>query len=518
MTKNILTICVLSFVSALLVLQPAAALVTPPPLTILPEGSGAANVSIPPAPSSDNSSLGTIQDSPDTVPLVPQRPVIISAFSTVDGPEFIQLYDDDSASKSPINMNGWRINVDYNDASSCSIEIDNAIFAHSYALLAEQNSSLATSDGAQVYSCPADPGAVVQQLRMYDHDELVERIAVPDSQSGLQWQRDKVTTSGRTGVFMDDFSSVTSIDMVNIPWYSAPPRPDLKVTEVLVNPRDCLFGDTDHTCYDYVKLKNTGQTTIDLSQYRLRTGFENTDARATNTVYLYGMLPAGATVRIDHNADGSPVSISANDGAVWLEDAYGIASYDLKVPPYIGSGTTAHQGQSWAYDAASSAWKWAVPSPMSVQNNFDLPAETKTSKTSVTQYVPCAVGQYRSQETHRCRSSTSATTTYKPCASNQTRSPVTHRCRGVLGASTTLKPCAKDQKRSPETNRCRKIQTKLATADFAVEPVKQGAKAFAGWWALGGLAVLAVGYASWEWRDEVRGHIDRIMHHGHSAK
>lgn len=493
-----------------MVFQPVAAIADTPALNFLPETTPAPmRVNTPPT---HDSTLGTVQDDPLDSIIVPRRAVVVSAFQTTGGPQFIQLYNTNSESTAPIDMSNWHITVQYSDMSSCDISIDQAIFAHSYVLLAQSGGGLAADANAEVYNCPAAADAVAAQLRVYDGDTLVERLT-PNPQSMVQqWQRKGTTAKYLSGVVENDFKPVDppAAQFESDPWYVAPPRPSLKLTELLVNPRDCLPGDIDKSCYDYVKLKNTGISDIDLSSYRLRTGYKNTDARSTNTIYLYGSLPAGMTVRIDHNADGSPVSITANDGTAWLEDSYGIAPYDLQVAPYIGSASTTHQGQSWAYDESDASWKWGVPAPMSVRNNFTLPVSPVASTSATPQYAPCAPGQYRSTDTHRCRSTTAAASTLQPCGPNQTRNPVTNRCRGVLGASTTLKPCAAGQERNPDTNRCRKVQTKLASADFAVEPVKQGTKAFAGWWALGGIAVLAAGYATWEWRDEIRRTITRF--------
>lgn len=38
---------------------------------------------------------------------------------------------------------------------------------------------------------------------------------------------------------------------------------------------------------------------------------------------------------------------------------------------------------------------------------------------------------------------------------------------------------------------------------FGTEPVADTGKAFIGWWALGGVGVLALGRIGWEWRSEM---------------
>ncbi len=96
--------------------------------------------------------------------------------------------------------------------------------------------------------------------------------------------------------------------------------------------------------------------------------------------------------------------------------------------------------------------------------------------------------------------------TLTPCKAGQERNPATNRCRSLLGASTQLKPCAAGQERNPDTNRCRKAAiTDVPAADFAVKDAKQTGSDFVGWWALGIIAIMAIGYGVWEWRGEIVG-------------
>ena len=146
------------------------------------------------------------------------------------------------------------------------------------------------------------------------------------------------------------------------------------------------------------------------------------------------------------------------------------------------------------------------------------------------EYAPCKDGQYRSEETNRCRNIALAGSTLKPCKEGQYRSEETNRCRSIASAASTLKPCREDQFRNPETNRCKKIASAdeladcgegrernpatnrcrnvlastVPTADFSAENVQQVAGATWGWWVFGGVSVLALGYAGWQWRWELK--------------
>jgi hypothetical protein len=98
------------------------------------------------------------------------------------------------------------------------------------------------------------------------------------------------------------------------------------------------------------------------------------------------------------------------------------------------------------------------------------------------------------------------------CKEGQERNAETNRCRSVLGATDTRKPCKDTQYRSEETGRCRNLPASgVPDAAFAVKPVEQTGSQFVGWWALGGVCAMAVGYGVWEWRDEIKGVFKRIV-------
>ena len=118
--------------------------------------------------------------------------------------------------------------------------------------------------------------------------------------------------------------------------------------------------------------------------------------------------------------------------------------------------------------------------------------------------APCREGQYRSEETNRCRSIVSAVASaLKPCADDQFRNPETNRCRKIA-SSEDLTDCGEGRERNPQTNRCRNVQTaSMPLAPFATEPtIQQVQQDMLGWWMFGGVSLIAVGYAGWQWRFE----------------
>jgi hypothetical protein len=66
------------------------------------------------------------------------------------------------------------------------------------------------------------------------------------------------------------------------------------------------------------------------------------------------------------------------------------------------------------------------------------------------------------------------------------------------------KPCAAGQERNPETNRCRKIAGAAAQAAVDVRDVAAtSAGGVIGWWLAGIAGAGALGYAAFEWRQEI---------------
>jgi hypothetical protein len=125
--------------------------------------------------------------------------------------------------------------------------------------------------------------------------------------------------------------------------------------------------------------------------------------------------------------------------------------------------------------------------------------------------TPCKEGQYRNEETNRCRSIAAEATALAPCDDDEERNPATNRCRKIASLASQLTPCKEGQERNPETNRCRNVAAAVPPdAAFGVEPVADTGKAFIGWWALGGVGILALGYAGWEWRQEIAAVIRKV--------
>lgn len=164
----------------------------------------------------------------------------------------------------------------------------------------------------------------------------------------------------------------------------------------------------------------------------------------------------------------------------------------------------ASDGMAWAL--INNVWQYTnQPTPNKINLSSLVEADIKVIVPVVT-IAPCKDGQYRSEETHRCRNIVSDVVDLVPCAEGQERNPATNRCRNITTAvlgENDLKPCDIGQERNPETNRCRNIiAAVIPVADYAPEQVDIQQTDYTSWYIIAGLGVVAIGYGAWEWRVE----------------
>lgn len=134
------------------------------------------------------------------------------------------------------------------------------------------------------------------------------------------------------------------------------------------------------------------------------------------------------------------------------------------------------------------------------------------------QLAACKAGQYRNPATGRCRALVGGKAPAAVCKAGYYRNPATGRCK-KLGAANSrqLTPCKPGWERNPSTNRCRKSTSKNSKAPavgYAVEPSSNNGQTEIVWWMIGGVAVVAVGYAGWEWRSEIGQWLRRMVRKG----
>lgn len=466
-------------------------------------------------------------------------PVTITAYA-FDGTDviYVQLFN---KTDEVVDLSGWQLEYRLTEETTYVplVQLDGMMKPSSY-VLAAKNDVLGNADFP--YELPVhDAGFVAGDvvLRLLPTAQYkFEEMKLLDAGALSYWQRN---ISDSTGNYLSTFSQITPGENYTLftgGLYEAPETTALQINEILANPRDCSPIDLSMDCRDYVKLYNPTSQAIDLSLFRLRSGYQDQAATSSNTFLLNGLLEPGHYVPVATTEDGSPISLTNSGGYVWLEDVFGVKLYNTTVQNYPDAGSSTRKGQSWAYNQTSGEWQWsAQPTPADAPNAFPVisvsaadDADDDRVPCNANQYrspetgrcrlltttisaslAPCLPGQYRNEATNRCRT-LAVSTGLTPCDPGEERNPATNRCRKVTAAESTLVPCREGQERNPETNRCRNKVAAAASGDvpFPVEHTEQGDESFAGWWVLGAVLVCGAGYGVWEWRYELTAAVRRV--------
>lgn len=472
-------------------------------------------------------SIAKAQDATAPPELLPVSPLVVSAYSVVDGQlRYLELHNDSSQ---PVGATGWSIALTWalgKDAPSGSIAPELAPIA-----------LYSSTDGSVPYIPPG--GYIVVGLNGAVSNALsqITLTGLPDfaymSELRLEYseryrpyvrsltEKEAMAGStmrlnvGATG-YTKTYGAVDADKIYQDKNYYYAPSGGFPLTpiEIVPNPKSCSPLDTDGSCLEYVKFYNNTPDVVDFTDVRLRVG--------SSATQLSGTVASGAYVLF-------AISLPNAGGYISLEDTYGIHTYENTVVEYPDASAMSKKGTSWAL--IDDGWQWAVPSPGGANRPIVLEQKVTSEKkindlqscradqyrnpetnrckliaVSSSAPTPCAANQYRNPETNRCKSiSSSSSTAPKPCAANQYRNSETNRCKSIAAAASQLKPCATNQERNPETNRCRNsLASAVPTADFPVEANKGDSENQSlGWIAFVGIGVLAVGYSGWEWRYEI---------------
>lgn len=267
---------------------------------------------------------------------------------------------------------------------------------------------------------------------------------------------------------------------------SNPPQIHPIITEILP---DAKGSDTGN---EFIELYNPGTTSINLSDYKVRVG--------VNLEKTYG-FPTGAVLLPESYQ-------SYTNGQIAFTLLNSSSSVQLEYKGQLISEPVTYnnpkEGESWAL--IEGEWKYtSLPTP-SIENTASVSTSESETEAPESTQKPCAANQYRSPETNRCRLITTASTsTPKPCEAGQERNPDTNRCRTIAADSSTKAPCKEGQERNPETNRCKNI-VKMTNANYAVKgaSTEQAPVNWYLWLGIAGVVALILGYAIWEWREEIK--------------
>lgn len=451
--------------------------------------------------------------SPVQTPVLAESPIIITGYAH-QGPrvQYVQLFN---TSDKVIDLAGREISYDIAGVAEPIVvaQLQSLIKPGGYLIIANA-AAIPSADVLYNLSIPAEISGAVTAIHISPSATYADHsVVVKTDSKHAYWKRN---ISSSTGAYLSTFTAFTpdaSYALYGNGWYDYPEQTALQITEILAHPRGCSPVDTAGDCMDYVKIYNPTNQAVDLSQLRLRVGYKGQNATTSNAFALNGILPTGQYGLLTMSADNRPISLANSGAFVWFEDMYGMKLYESTLVQYPDASAETRQGQAWAYDATDQIWKWtAQPMPFNAPSVFPLPPPPKQKVSVSNTLAPCKEGQYRSEETNRCRSIASEATVVAPCDDDEERNPATNRCRKIVSlASQQLAACKEGQERNPETNRCRNVLASTPSdAAFAVQTVGETGKAFMGWWALGGVGVLALGYGIWEWRSELVGVLQKV--------
>ncbi|HEU5122104.1 MAG TPA: hypothetical protein VFT59_04610 [Candidatus Saccharimonadales bacterium] len=448
---------------------------------------------------------------PISGPAKTDSPVIVTGYA-FQGPRlhYVQLFN---SSDEVIDVTNWLLKFTITDqAEPVEIAVLHGLLKPKGYVVVADKQVIPTADMTYLLDISTELGSPVRTIALVPSLQYLEHVVdVKVNTQHNYWRRN---LSSSTGNYLSTFTAFTPDEnfiLYGRGFYDIPESTTLQITEILANPRSCSPLDTAGDCMDYVKLYNPSATSVDLSQFRLRVGYLGQNPSSGNTFSLAGLLEPGHYAVITKSSDDRPVSLTNSGGFIWLEDTYGVELYESTVLEYPDAGADTKKGQAWAYDVSDGTWKWTIqPTPFNSPSVFPV-VPPKLKATAERDLTPCKEGQYRSEETNRCRSIEAEATALAPCDDDEERNPATNRCRKLASLANQLTPCKEGQERNPETNRCRNIAASTPPdAAFAVEPVKDVGQSFVGWWALGGVGILALGYAGWEWRQEILAAIQKV--------
>jgi hypothetical protein len=286
----------------------------------------------------------------------------------------IELYNSNSA---PIAMNGWMIDAFTANSSTplCTLTIapiNETIYmrSNSYAILA-QNGVFAPSDSIRFFQndC-AQTGQIISSISLRSPTQTEDSIqAIPAAGA---YVRRGITSSYRDqDPFASNFISLSATSgtgarypqiMYTGGWYAPMADTQIRIVEIYPDAALCAPNDTTLICTDYVKIYNPTSDPIDLSDYRIRTGSQGSNATTSNTAALSGMLGSGHYISV-------AMTLSSSGSWVWLEDNLGVRLYDTAVIGYPSS--SGHAQQAWSLNPIGNTWQWtAYPTPGNEPNRF----------------------------------------------------------------------------------------------------------------------------------------------------
>lgn len=260
------------------------------------------------------------------------------------------------------------------------------------------------------------------------------------------------------------------------------------LTEIFANPKGSDDG------HEFIELYNPSDTlTIDLQKYKLRMGIDS---------IKWYTFPADALIKpLQYQVfSDSEIGFSLLNGDNVIQLFY----EDMPIGDPVRYSSP-KDDMSWSL--IDGTWRYVSKASPTAANFADVVANeaVKAAVSDASAQKPCALNQYRSPDTGRCRLIAASASTPATCKQGQERNPETGRCRNVAAANVPA-PCKEGQERNAETNRCRAI-VKMSNAGSGVKGVQLQPGNQPSWYYIATIALIILAilaYAVWEWRVELR--------------
>lgn len=277
---------------------------------------------------------------------------------------------------------------------------------------------------------------------------------------------------------------------------SGPTCEGVLINELLPNPAGTDSG------HEFIELYNPTSDVIPLDGCSLQTSANS------KTFNLNGITLQPQQYQSLYNSQTGLTLENAAGGTVWLlspTDELQVINYQ---PNLADNVAWARFGDNWqaTYTPtpnASNALTTGAPCPAGQYRSTDT--GRCRDVISASSQTACKPDQYRNPATNRCKSLVLGASTLTPCKAGQERNPQTNRCRAIGStSSSSLKPCQPGWERNPATNRCRKATAgNLAGVHDANSPASLVTAHRAPWLIAGAIVAAALGYAIYEWRQEI---------------
>jgi len=284
---------------------------------------------------------------------------------------------------------------------------------------------------------------------------------------------------------MDGLQLTVPDDYIYIADFGCMAKPlQLKISELLPN----AIGSDEGN--EFIEIFNPNSTEVNLLYYLLFVGPED---------HFYS-FPVGTIIKSGQymKFSNDDIKFTLLNSSSFVRLKY-IGDFLVDETSYINPP----EGQSWAL--IDDVWQYTNQlTPAAANLPMLVEADVLVIK-SVSILKPCKDGQYRSEETGRCRNIISDVAELTQCAEGQERNPATNRCRSTTAvlSDSDLKPCDPGQERNPETNRCRNVVSEIPKADYAPEQTSVKTDDNTSWLIMAGIGAIAIGYGIWEWRTEL---------------